>query len=118
MRWRPTTADRTGACFPPAQRGWPSATVRACAKRESPTARRRRRASFTTASTAVSTLLSTLLSSAGRIPRTLLDDRRLAALAVVVAFAIFTEGGLHFAVAADWSRLTAPGANAVAVGDI
>ena len=44
-RWRPTKADRTGACFPRAQRGRPSAPVRACAKRESPTARRRRRAS-------------------------------------------------------------------------
>src|SRR6185369_15382747 len=31
MRWRPTRTDRTGACFGWAQRGRPSATVRACA---------------------------------------------------------------------------------------
>jgi len=30
-RWRPTKADRTGACFPRAQPERPSATVRACA---------------------------------------------------------------------------------------
>src|SRR6478735_1714209 len=43
---RPTKADRTGACFPRAQRERPGATVRACAKRKSPAARRRRRASI------------------------------------------------------------------------
>ena len=48
MRWRPTRTDRTGACFP-------SASARAAKrhrpnvrKRESPTARRRRRVSFST----------------------------------------------------------------------
>src|SRR6478735_5533717 len=31
MRWRPTKADRTGACCSRAQRGRPSVPVRACA---------------------------------------------------------------------------------------
>ena len=41
----PTTADRTGACFPRARRDRPSASQPSVRQRESPTARRRRRAS-------------------------------------------------------------------------
>jgi len=39
MRWRPTTADRTGACFPSAKRDRPSGHQPPLRKRESPTAR-------------------------------------------------------------------------------
>ena len=45
MRWRPTTADRTGACFPKAKRDRPSATSRACANTSLPPRASRRRAS-------------------------------------------------------------------------
>ncbi len=47
---RPTRTDRTGACFPSARRDRPSGHQPRVRKRESPTARRRRRASLLHAS--------------------------------------------------------------------
>src|SRR4051812_14819353 len=56
-RWRPTKPTERAHAFPQRQRGRPNAPVRPSAKRESPAARRRRRASFSSRSAPVGVVL-------------------------------------------------------------